>query len=187
MKIFLGGVNGVGKTTLIAKIKEAKPSLIVVDGSKAFMDWLGFRDDYEKLRAMDNETANQKLTEFITELVEKYELMDFILSSHYLNMVRGEVKDVMMGDWPNHFDQFILLTADPAQIYRRINNDSRDRALVSYETENEMIQAVKLYMDQTLEHAQAKTAQYQKPLKIITNNDGDLDKAALEVLDLLKE
>ena len=70
MKVFLGGINGVGKTTVIGKVKELKSDLVIVDGAKQFMAWLGFGTDYEKLRALDNQLANQKIAEFNTSLTE---------------------------------------------------------------------------------------------------------------------
>ena len=60
MKIFVGGVNGSGKTTIVNQFLVGN-SQYQSENSKSFSSWLGFGGDYEKLRALTSEDRDKKL------------------------------------------------------------------------------------------------------------------------------
>lgn len=187
MKIFLGGVNGVGKTTFITRVQEAMPDVVVVDGTKAFMEWLGIPGDYDKLRAMDNGERNRQRNLFIPATLAKHEGKDVIFAAHYLNLVNGEVRDVSPGEWPKSFDILALLTAPAQHIYERIKKESRDRALFFPGTLSEEEQkALKDYIDLTKTKALEVSGQFGIRYVEIDNSNGRLDQAVEEFVTLFK-
>jgi broad-specificity NMP kinase len=133
MKILFGGVNGSGKSTLLELVSKALGyPVIYVSGE--FMHHMGYGTDYERLRAIPNSVRDEKLSQFMKELlhVEGNALFD----SHYLNLVRGNISDVT-GDWIKDVDALVLVSAPIEIVWQRITLDSgwRDRALFPKDTE----------------------------------------------------
>lgn len=132
MKYFIGGVNGVGKTTLLLAIKKARPDFEIIKGSQHLMEYLGFPGDYDALRTMSFDYASEKFGEMIEILLRKHE--NIIFDSHYLNLVEGVLSPPVTGEWIQKFDVLLLLDASPETVLQRIQNESRDRALFPRDT-----------------------------------------------------
>jgi|SRR3989344_6263244 len=147
MKYFVGGINGVGKSHFLKKLKELKPEYETVDGSRAFMDWLGFNNDYEKLRNLTPTIREARFTDFVSHTINNAQAETLVFACHYLVLVRGDIVQVAR-DWLTRFDGAILMKAKPEAIYDRISKDDRDRALFKENTTRE--EALKILHDFSL-------------------------------------
>jgi adenylate kinase len=184
MKVFVGGINGVGKTTFLNALQKQMPEVHFVDGAKSFMEWLGIPNDYESLRKIDNVTANEKNSQFLAELCQQYD--NLVLGAHYLNLVNGKVLDKSLGDWPKLFDYLVFLTAPAEDIYERINKDetSRDRALFGPHIGREgAIKVLDQYNEQNRRKATELSSKFQIPYIEVENMNGKLDAAVSKFME----
>ncbi len=184
MRAYVGGVNGSGKSTILAEVTRQKPEFTIIHSVTAFTEWLGFPGDYEKLRAIPPEEGIQKLSQFMDVLLAKP--IDILLfDSHYLNLVRGVIKPVM-GPWIKKFDVLILISADIDSILKRIESDSRDRALFPPEATKETCEAIyKNYCKQYKDVFHQLALQYNLPSKEIENSEGEISQVAQELIDIV--
>ena len=183
MKYFVGGINGVGKTHFLGKLKELKPDYELVDGSKEFMEWLGFNDDYERLRKLIPEIRDAKLAEFISQTLNKSEAGTLVYIGHFIVLVRGEIIHVVR-DWLSRFDGIVLMTARPDVIMSRISQDDRDRALFPDNTSDE--QALQILKDYQLKEHVAFLElgeQFGIPKVLIDNSESNADNNVYQFLD----
>src|SRR5665213_1727358 len=89
---FIGGVNGVGKSTLLKRIQEKRPNdFEVISGSKLLMESLGIAGDYDALRALSNEQKAQAWAECVNQLLEAPRTANLLVDSHYVNLVNDEL------------------------------------------------------------------------------------------------
>lgn len=126
MRYYIGGVNGAGKTTLLDAIKNRFPEIEILKGSKVFMEFLGIPGDYAALRALPMSEAGPKFEDMISKILSEKD--NFVFEAHYLNIVNGKIKRVS-DEWIQKFDAIILLDISAETALRRIENESRDRAL----------------------------------------------------------
>lgn len=183
MKYFVGGINGAGKSHFITNLKDVRPEYVTVDGSKEFMKWLGFGQDYEKLRNLMPEIRDAKLAEFISQTLNKSEAETLIYVGHFIVLVRGEVIDVTR-DWMSRFDGVVLIKAKPEVILQRISQDDRNRALFKEGTSDE--KALKILKNYSLKENVAfleLTDKYGIPSLLLDNSDGVTPN---EVFDFLQ-
>lgn len=173
MRYFVGGINCVGKSHFLNKLKELKPEYETVDGSRAFMKWLGFNDDYEKLRDLTPTIREARLSEFISQVINKSEAETLVYAGHFLVLIRGEILQVTR-DWVSRFDGAILMKAKPEIIYERIIQDERDRALFKENTSRE--EALKILHDFSLKENVSFLEMVQShglPSVLIDNNEAN--------------
>lgn len=185
MRIFLGGVNGSGKTTLLNKIKEARPEIEVIKGSQLLMDFLGISGDYEALRALPHDYGMERLEELMNSLTA--EKTSFILDSHYLNLVRGQIKSVT-GPFIKNFNALFLLRARPEIIMERISADGhlRDRALFPDNiNDEEKICMLSSYMKQYEEELRKVSHEYSLNSCIIDTDEKNPDQVRDEFLSFV--
>jgi|SRR3989344_1969716 len=128
MKYFLGGFNACGKTALIKNIQFCMPTWQIIKGSEALMNAFGIPGDYEKLRKIPQDEKIQKLGEIINSYL--YSDGNFILDSHYVNLIRG-TREPNTGPWIANFDALLLIDVSPETVLSRMEADAhfRDRAL----------------------------------------------------------
>ena len=179
MKYYFGGVNGVGKTTVLRLIEKALPELKVVHGTSLLMDRLGIPGDYYALRAISQVKLRPEYTAAVHELFETYPAQDILLDSHYLNIRYGEI-DVVAEDWLSLFDALLLVSAKPELIWQRLSNDAahRDRALLAADTTQQEQELTYLnYILQT-ESVFHKFAQEHKVQSFIIDNSTTPETAA---------
>ena len=181
----MGGINGVGKSHFLKTLKDVKPDYELIDGSTEFIKWLGFGEDYEKLRRLMPEIRDSRLSEFINQTLNKSEAETLVYIGHYIVLVRGEIIHVVR-DWLARFDGIVLMTASPEVILHRVNSDAheRDRALFKEGTSNE--DAIKTLKDYQLkEHVAflelAET--FGIPKLLINNTEGNSESVVYQFLD----
>lgn len=131
MNIFVGGVNGSGKTTILDLVRVLRPDWVVTKSSQAFMDWLGFPNDYVRLQQLDRDERDTKLAEFMRTIITRGRQTTLqLLDSHYLNLKRGRTEQVT-GPWLKDFDALVLISTPASSIIDRLRGTDRfqDRAL----------------------------------------------------------
>jgi adenylate kinase len=166
---YFGGINGVGKTTLIDAIVH-RADFEAIQLTRRLISFLGLAG-YDELRARSQADNRRDLAHLMDELIVGAETKHYLLDAHYLNLRKGEV-DRITDTWIKDMSALILVKADPAEIYRRIKHDNKDRALLADELPaDQYIERLRQYQDQT----EAEFAQLAKlhmlPSLIIENNN----------------
>ncbi len=186
MKIYVGGVNGVGKTTITQEAAKIL-GMECIRGSYALMEYLGFGHDYTKLRALtqkQRDIANRECSEFLLNSKD-----NFIMDGHYLGLVHGKV-DRVTDSWINGYDALILIEAPFEDVWDRIAADekTRDRALfpTSHDEDNKKTM-LKNYIDQTREEFTRIAELYKKPHIIIQNDHGKQNVAIQAFVDFVRK
>lgn len=185
MKIFVGGINAVGKSTLLKTTAE-HIGYRYIHATTGLLNSFGFGKDYEKLRALTQEERDIKYKEYIENLLSKQD-QNFLLDAHYLNLVRGKV-DRVTGPWLKNFDMFILISAPLSDIWKRIENDSksRDRALFPLGiSEIEMTDMLSKYQEQTSMEFKRLAELYKKPFLDILNEENKLQASIQQLMSFI--
>ena len=186
MKVFVGGINGVGKTTTLNMVATSL-GMKHIKGSSLMMEYIGFPGDYEKLRSLSKEQQDKLWSECAEALLSGNFGDSFLLDAHYLSLNRGKI-NATVGDWINNFDAIILLSAPIESIWQRITADKekRDRALfpegISEETMKELLR----------EHEKVTQTEFEKILKAskkpgieIINEDGKQDTTVDKLVEFI--
>lgn len=188
MKIYVGGANAVGKSTIL-KATANTLGIPYYHGTTLFLKHLGFDGNYEKLRALTQEQRNDKLDEFLDIFIREQEGKSFLFDSHYLNIVRGETNKVSR-PWLKDFDILVLVTAPAEDVWQRITTDSsvRDRALFPKDiSEKEAKEMLQKYLQDTKEEFTRLTKLYNKPSVEIINIQNRIDEAVDRLVDFIKK
>jgi len=183
VKYFIGGINGVGKSHFLKKLKEEKPDYEMVDGARDFMKWLGFDNDYEKLRNLHPDIRDSRLSEFISRILNNSQAETLMYAGHFLVLIRGEITYATR-EWMARFDGIVLLTASPEVVLKRIAEESRDRALFKQGTTTE--DAIKILKDYNLKENVEFLRLADKhglPKLLINNTDGIVGNTVSQFLD----
>lgn len=127
MLYFFGGVNGVGKTSLIKKIAE-NPLFESVHLTSLVMAEAGV-SGYDELRLIDQPTKRTYLTAVMEELLDRPSEKYLLLDGHFLNIINGEITETTNQHWVDRLNGVILVACNPDIVMKRIATDKRDRAL----------------------------------------------------------
>lgn len=186
MNIFLGGVNGAGKTTILHAVQQLRPTWSYVKTSKAFMEYLGFPGDYDKLRALDPVVRRQSLADLMEEIIKTGQKTECqIVDSHYLNLTYGKI-ETRTGPWLAGFDALVLITAPVDTIIERLKQDGhlRDRALFSVDTPQEEERGIlETYIEETEKEFYRLADQFGLPASQIENIDKET--SARQLIDFI--
>lgn len=179
MHYYVVGINASGKTTLLNAV-SAKTDIPVVQGTEELMKTLGVADDYDALRKLDQDKVLKAWGETAERLIKKFSAKPFLLDTHILNLTNGRIirRD---GPWIQDYDALVMVKADPAVIFDRLEHDTKDRMLFTLDFGS----AAKLtllteYQGQTEEIVNRLAKKYQIPTKVIVNHD--LEKAVAEFI-----
>lgn len=174
MNIFVGGVNGSGKTTVLESIGALRPDWLVTKSSQAFMEWLGFPGDYARLQQLNPDERDAKLTEFMHIVTERGEKTPCqLLDSHYLNLKHGKTECVT-GPWLKNFDALVLISTSASTIVDRLQGDERlhHRALFTEGTPaNQQLSLLQEYIKATEKAFFSLAQQFHLPHIKIENFD----------------
>jgi adenylate kinase len=184
MKIYVGGVNASGKSTLLEEVSKIS-NYDHIRGSAGLLNHLGFNGDYEKLRALSDEESKAAYRQYLQELLEMEN--NFLLDAHYLSLVRGDVR-TGTNDLIEKFDAFILISAPLETVWHRISTDSskRDRAMFPSEMNTvEMKKMLAEYQQQTKDEFLRLAKLYKKPYLEVVNEQDHLDNAAVTLLEFI--
>ena len=173
---FFGGINGVGKTSLIEEISFRAPHLQKKHTSSMFMEWLQLKPgDYETLRELPDgykRAQNEAmLTHYLKELTPTE---DVLLDSHYLTLINGSTSKIISGSWPYYLGTLVLIEANIEDIYIRILHDApfRNRSLFPPGLNDQQKKTMLHRYLLSTRHEFTRTAKrYNLPTLIIQNSD----------------
>lgn len=114
MKIFLGGINGAGKTTILHRVELLSPNIKIAHGSREYMRFLGLKpNSYDRLRALPEAEHKVMLSNFITSSLQTVSSSEtFIFDGHFVVFDQGESPIIKISDWIKKFDVMVLVEAE---------------------------------------------------------------------------
>lgn len=179
-KIFVGGINGCGKSTILDNLYKIKKDVEVVHGSKHFMKWLGIKNgDYKKLESLSTSFKNREINKMIRSLFKNppSKAKWIFLDAHYLRIHNGKITKAV-GDWISLFDGLFVFVARPEEILRRIDTDivrkNRSKSMFSENLtevdKSDRIKELKKFLMETVEEVKHLSNKFKIPYFIIDNN-----------------
>ena len=187
---FVGGINGVGKTTLLKEIGEKHSEFEVIRGSQCLMQWLGIKPgDYASLRSLPDDFKDREMDKMMQWISaqrpssEKHLLFD----AHFLNIKEDSIVGAT-GDWIGLMDALLVVTASSDEVLHRIELDqlSSGRTRPIFKDGVDMAQKLSLidsYQEKTLQTARILAQRYCLPLVEIKNSDGKIDEAISQFIN----
>ncbi len=117
---FIGGINGVGKTSVAELICNLEPTCEVVKGSDVMMERLGIKGDYDAFRSMNENIKNTEFIKLLSELKNKPSKT--IVTGHFVKILDGTLSP-SLGPWYDICDNIVLLISNPKMVLKRIQSD----------------------------------------------------------------
>ena len=192
--IFIGGINGVGKTSIIKKFSKKQRNSSLVFGSAFFMDWLGIKKgEYEALQRVPDKKALAELNKMVTYLVKKKKFDEYIsyvfIDGHFLNIRNGIAKK-WVGDWFALMDGMVLVTSSPTDILKRIENDKKKKnrkrnIFPSGGGYREKIKCIVKWNKMSENIIIELGRKYHIPIKIINNKGDNISKAVDQLTNFI--
>lgn len=139
-KIFLGGFNCSGKSTLADHLALSNPSIVICRGSQEFFKWLGLtQGDYAALEHLPPTYKDVELDKMISSLIHAAEndgVRYWLFTGHF-GRINGAHLIPAMGKWVSKFDILILLTATQEDVLTRVrarkdamSNSKKERRII---------------------------------------------------------
>jgi len=180
---FVGGISGVGKSSVLKTLQKSNQQFQIIQGSKYFMKWLGLKtSDYNTLQSLPNRFKNKELKKMMQFLI--YNSLNssksVLINAHFLRIHNGEITNAV-GNWISLFDGLFFINADPKKILERINYDflttGRDRKLFySGMDEKAKLNFLKYCIKKNLQKIQELSNKFKIPYFIINNKDGMINE-----------
>lgn len=170
---FLGGVNGVGKSTFSTEIVTRNPEFSLIKGSSFFMEWLGLDlGDYSSLRLLPKRYKHKELNRMMISLLSSpSNKKSVLIDAHYFHYNYGRLIDAT-GKWMSMVDVLLVVTADVKKILSRIEKDNKNRDLFYDKiSEKEKELMIEHYLEETLQKAQKISNKYKIPLFVLDNSE----------------
>jgi len=186
MNIFVGGVNGVGKSTILRRVTQIDKRFEVIHLASGIMQQLGLAPgSYDALRDTPSKAQSAATTIMMQALVSRKTQQVRLIDGHYSYLIEGTQRSAT-DTWIKLLDAYVLVTAAPEVIWRRINSDEvlRDRDLFTADSSDAAKQAQLaqfIKVDETDFEALAKA--HQKDHFVLTHNDDDVDRAAKQLIN----
>lgn len=191
--LFVGGVNGSGKSTVLSLLARKNKFAEVVRGSSFFMNWLGIRDkNYKKLRTLPDRFVLREQEKMIDFLVHrkhfKKEVVAVFLDAHFVNIRKGKAQE-WIGDWFRFFDGAVLVEATSSEILTRMEKDSeRDRDIFPFRVaQNQKPGFIALFLKESEYVFKKYTDKHGIPCIIVKNNQGKIYKSSAKITSFLKK
>lgn len=174
---FVGGVNGVGKTTVLKEITEKHSQFQIIKGSSVFMTWLGIEQgDYESLRALPDDYKRREFDKMMEDLLSEQPMdgKTLLIDAHYFHYKRGEMLDTT-GEWISMIDALFVVTGDTDAVLSRVLEDKKERDLFPINSEKETQRLMLAeYLEGTLNLARQLSDRHNVPLYVLDNKQGDM-------------
>jgi adenylate kinase len=183
VKIFVGGVSGVGKSTFVGALALASRGFHAVRTSELMFDEFNLqRGDYQALRALASDAKDAAMESIVNSLLEKAERerINIVVDAHYLNFT-GAASRRAVGPWICRFDSLIVLEAQPVEILRRIRADTWRVDRYPHRQDGEELKDIAEALALTRAEAFAMSETYGLPLLVIENS-GELEDAVSHFL-----
>ncbi len=121
--IYLGGINGAGKTTIAQEVRTQFPTLRILHGSAALMEQLGISaGDYDSLRKIPRKVKSQAVEEIFRNLAAESRAHDIIVVAHYVTILNGAITPSHRS-WYSRCHKLVLVISPPEEILGRIHSD----------------------------------------------------------------
>ena len=189
---FIGGINGVGKSTFLKNIISQKTNqeFVLIKGISWFMKWLGLRSgDYNKLQKLNERFKNKELEKMICFIIKTNQRKNktFLFDGHYFHYKRG-IPINTIGKWIKYFTALFLIDAPTEVILRRIYKDKNkkpeDRDLFPinlYNTEKQK-DIISMYRMVTVRKIKELSSKHKISYFII-NNERNINNTIREFMD----
>lgn len=189
MFIYIGGIPGVGKSTLVQAIKiraiQEKINTEVMNGVPILCSLANVKtaEELRKLPEEKRKALRPRMYDFVYLLMKQKPEAIWLFDGHFCYLdwcgkrygvrpIQSWDKELMLG--------IIVLTAQPETIIRRRIKDGRqDRKLD--------LDFIRKELKKEAGIAQYQAQKLKKPIKFIINEDGDTDLNARETLYLIKK
>jgi adenylate kinase len=184
LRVVIVGIPGVGKTTVVDKLKSKLKGAKLVTFGTVMLDegtkrrWIKHRDELRKLPVEKQKQLQNVAAKKIASMRDKVVLVDthlFIRTSE--GFWPGLPFDVVRALQPTHL---VLIEAKPEEILARRRSDAtryRDRA-----DSGELLQEMSIARD----FLSVSSTLSGAPMMMVTNPDGKADRAAGEITKALK-
>lgn len=192
--IFIGGINGVGKTSVIKTFSKKQRNRSLVFGSAFFMDWLGIKKgEYEALQKVPDKKALAELNEMVNYLVKKKKFDKYVsyvfIDGHFLNIRNGIAKK-WVGKWFALMNGMVLMISSPTDILKRIENDMKKKnrkrnIFFGTETYKEKIKFIVKWNKMSENIIIELGRRYHIPIKIINNKGNNISKAVDQLTNFI--
>lgn len=182
---FIGGVNGVGKSTFLTEVCTRHPGFRIVKGSSAFMEWLKLESgDYDSLRALADDYKRAEFDRMMNDLLSQppTDGKIMLIDAHYFHYKRGEMVDTT-GDWMSMLDALFVVTGETEEVFKRVLEDTKGRDLFAQGASlDEQRALLERYLGGTIKKAREMSEKHGIPLFIINNVQGGMDETVSSFL-----
>lgn len=121
--IYLGGINGVGKTTIAQEVSKRFPAMRILHGSVALMELLGVSEgDYDSLRKISKKAKHQAVEKIFRSLATESPDRDILVVVHYVTILNGIITPSHKS-WYSRYQKLVLIVSPPEKILNRISSD----------------------------------------------------------------
>ncbi len=178
MIYYVGGINGVGKTSLLQGIAKKDNRFSHIKGSTLLMCRLGIRDgDYESLRNLSTELKNKEFGEIVKSL-KSDKNHNILIDAHFINLINGKEYRVV-DSWISYVDVLVLVEANENEVMNRILKDSgRNRAMFNddvWQSKEFVIHKIHEYMLSTRTEFYNLSKKYLLPSIVIQNRENKIN------------
>ena len=123
--VFIGGVNGSGKTALAEELGRSLP-VRSLHGTTELMARLGIpAGDYASLRAASERVKERVFEALLRELKESSQREIVLVTGHYVKVLGGRIEP-SYGPWYGHCVSLALVLGRPGTILRRVVADEAE-------------------------------------------------------------
>lgn len=186
---FIGGINGVGKTSVAELICSLDNRFRVIKGSQVMMQRLGIENDYDAFRAMDENVKNAEFINLLNELRDAKG--STIVTGHFVKILDGTLSP-SLGPWYSICNRIILLTSNPKMILKRIMVDEAqsmrvNRRLFSSYMTSHNLQVAFLHNAQDLSRSVLESIQETASIDtaVFYNQQGNLYDCTAQIISYL--
>jgi adenylate kinase len=187
MKVYVGGINGSGKTTILKEVAK-RLDFEYISTSKLMMEIIGRPSDYDHLRSIPSDQQMEIREKMFDDLAFDSN-RNLIVDSHYLNLIKGKT-NIITRDAIKKFDVFVLISAPIEQVWDRVRKDEeiRDRALFPENlSEEDSFKMFKTYQQDTEREFLRLARLHQKNNIEIVNINGKLESSVAKLVDFIKQ
>lgn len=189
--IFVGGVNGVGKTS-ISGILSKKALVKTVHGTSELMKRLGVPiGDYAQFRMFPEEMKERAFEETLRSLALRYTEDTLLVTGHYVKILEGKVTR-SIGHWYKSCSALLSLTADPESIFRRVFSDEKngrrsERKLFGQGMSSaEKVSLIERAQEESIGVMKLASRQFRVPCFCIENQDDRQNQAVADIVKILR-
>lgn len=176
--IFLGGVSGVGKSSVAQNFTEKLP-VLALNGSSELMRYLGLPPgDYDQLRKLPNEIKEKSLADLFIDLANKIETV--VITGHYVKVLGGHITP-SYGRWYQYCRTLVHISSSPQSIFRRIVYDEmnyrrtgRNLFGVEHVSIQERVQFIETAQLSSIKIMERAAQEFTIPSFCVENRDGKL-------------